>query len=116
MGQSKSRGSKSTEQKFRAHLIRSGVNGWKLGHRSGLVGSPDIVFDKARLAIFLDGCFWHGCRRCRSVPVANRAFWLTKITRNKTRDHQVRRALRAGGWRVMRVWEHELRGGVAKVL
>lgn len=96
--------------------MRSGVSGWKLGHESGLTGRPDVVFVRARLAIFLDGCFWHGCQRCRSIPTTNRVFWLNKIQKNRKRDKKVRRMLRAKGWKVMRVWEHELRNDGDEVL
>ena len=120
MSRTKSSGTKTTEWKFRSLLIRSSVRGWKIGHHSGLPGSPDFVFLRARLAIFLDGCFWHGCNRCRSIPTTNRTFWVTKIQRNKERDEKVARILRAVGWKVMRIWEHELKtdgdGVLRKVL
>ena len=111
MSRIKSRGTKTTEWRFRSLLMRSGVRGWRLGHDSGFPGSPDVVFVRARLAIFLDGCFWHGCRRCRSIPTTNRAFWVAKIQRNRERDEKVRRMLRAVGWKVTRIWEHELKIG-----
>jgi DNA mismatch endonuclease (patch repair protein) len=120
MGRIKSSGTKTTEWKFRSLLVRSGVRGWKIGHHSGLPGSPDFVFFRARLAIFLDGCFWHGCNRCRSIPATNRAFWVAKIQRNKDRDEKATRMLRAMGWKTMRIWEHELKtdgdGVLRKVL
>lgn len=108
MSRIKSRGTKTTEWKFRSLLIRSGIGGWRIGHDSGLPGRPDVVFLRARLAIFLDGCFWHGCRRCRSIPTTNREFWMAKIQRNRERDRKVLRVLRAMGWKAMRIWEHEL--------
>lgn len=104
----KSRGTKTTEWKFRSLLMRSGIRGWGIGHDSDLPGGPDVVFLRPRLAIFLDGCFWHGCRRCRSIPTTNRAFWKAKIQGNMERDRKVVRMLGAMGWRVMRIWEHEL--------
>ena len=69
---------------------------------------PDFVFPKLRLAVFVDGCFWHGCLRHSNLPVGNRAFWRRKFTANKTRDRLVTRTLRRRGWRVLRIWEHEL--------
>ena len=116
MSRNRSRGSKSTEWKFRSLLMRSGIRGWRLGHGSGLTGSPDIVFTRRRLAVFLDGCFWHGCRRCRSIPTTNRAFWMNKIGKNRKRDKKVQRALHEKGWNVVRIWEHELRADSAGVL
>lgn len=96
--------------------MRSAIRGWKLGHRSGLAGSPDFIFLRARLAVFLDGCFWHGCNRCRSIPATNRTFWKNKIRKNRERDKEVVRKLRAGGWKVIRIWEHELRTPNSRIL
>jgi DNA mismatch endonuclease (patch repair protein) len=70
---------------------------------------PDFVFPKSRTAVFVDGCFWHGCPKHATKPANNRAFWRRKLAGNKTRDRVVNRALRRAGWRVLRIWEHELR-------
>jgi DNA mismatch endonuclease, patch repair protein len=75
---------------------------------SKLTGRPDFVFPKLKLAVFVDGCFWHGCPKHGTRPKANAGFWLAKITGNKARDRRVNRLLRAEGWRVLRIWEHEL--------
>ena len=109
MSRNKASGTRTTERKFRSLLMRSGVRGWKLGHHSGLPGSPDFFFPGLRIAIFLDGCFWHGCQLCRSIPASNRAFWQAKIQENRGRDRKVARILRAQGWKVVRIWEHDLR-------
>jgi DNA mismatch endonuclease (patch repair protein) len=69
---------------------------------------PDFVFPKLKLAVFVDGCFWHGCPRHFIQPRGNAAFWRKKIAANRTRDRLVNRMLRSMGWRVLRVWEHEL--------
>jgi DNA mismatch endonuclease, patch repair protein len=116
MSRVKARGTRSTEWKFRSLLMRSGVRGWQIGHDSGLPGSPDLVFRGVKLAVFVDGCFWHGCRRCRSVPATNVDFWSAKISGNMRRDRRVASALRAMGWNVLRVWEHELRGNPRIIL
>jgi DNA mismatch endonuclease (patch repair protein) len=71
-------------------------------------GKPDFVFPKIKLAIFVDGCFWHQCKDHSNVPANNREFWERKLAGNVKRDRLVVRTLRARGWRVMRVWEHEL--------
>ncbi len=68
---------------------------------------PDVVFTRARLAVFLDGCFWHRCPEHGNVPRANGAYWGPKLDRNVARDRAVDDALAAAGWRVLRVWEHE---------
>ncbi len=68
----------------------------------------DFIFPKSRTVIFVDGCFWHGCPKHTTQPKNNRAFWRRKFSRNKKRDQLVNRTLRKSGWRVLRVWEHEL--------
>jgi DNA mismatch endonuclease (patch repair protein) len=109
MSRNRASGTKTTERKFRSLLMRLGVRGWKLGHHSGLPGRPDFLFPESRVAIFLDGCFWHGCQRCRSIPASNRVFWETKIQGNRERDRKACRTLRAQGWNVVRIWEHDLK-------
>jgi DNA mismatch endonuclease (patch repair protein) len=116
MSRVRSSGAKSTELKFRLLLVRAGVCGWKLGHRLGLPGRPDFVFVKRRLAIFVDGCFWHACSRCRATPKSNRVFWNRKLQGNVKRDLKARKMLRAMGWAVVRIWEHELREDGVRVL
>ncbi len=103
----RSRDNKTTERRLRSALVRAGISGWKL-RPPGVLGSPDIGFPKRRLAIFVDGCFWHGCPRCGHYPTTNRPFWRAKVERNRWRDRRNTRNLRAAGWRVLRVWEHLL--------
>ncbi|BEP13289.1 very short patch repair endonuclease [Acidothermaceae bacterium B102] len=67
----------------------------------------DVVFRRARVAIFVDGCFWHGCPRHATWPATNAEFWRTKIERNVARDRDTDQLLRAAGWTPIRVWEHE---------
>jgi DNA mismatch endonuclease (patch repair protein) len=73
----------------------------------------DVVFSRARLALFIDGCFWHGCPDHFWAPRSNTDYWTPKITRNQQRDRQVDRLLTASGWTVLRAWEHEDPGEVA---
>jgi DNA mismatch endonuclease (patch repair protein) len=102
-------GNKDTEQRmmllFRAHRI----TGWRRG--VALFGKPDFVFHRERVVVFVDGCFWHGCPKPKHAPLPkNRAeWWLAKLSRNKERDKLVTRTLRKTGWRVVRVWECDLR-------
>lgn len=74
---------------------------------SGVRRTADLVFPRARVAVFMDGCFWHGCPLHYTAPVANAAFWAEKVTRNQTRDHEIDALLESAGWRVLRFWEHE---------
>jgi DNA mismatch endonuclease (patch repair protein) len=87
---------------FRAHDI----TGWRRG--ATVTGRPDFVFPKKRVALFVDGCFWHGCPTHATWPKQNAEFWLTKIRGNQRRDRAVNRLLKKAGWRVLRVWEHAL--------
>jgi DNA mismatch endonuclease (patch repair protein) len=96
------------EIELRAELSRLGMR-YRL-HRAVVPGvrrRPDIVFGSARMAVFVDGCFWHGCPRHGTMAKSNRRFWEGKILANKVRDTDTNRRLRAAGWRVVRVWEHE---------
>ena len=74
----------------------------------GIYGKPDFANKKERIAIFIDGCFWHGCGRHFKMPESNTSFWEQKISRNKMRDRAVSSKLRGDGWRVIRVWEHDI--------
>jgi DNA mismatch endonuclease (patch repair protein) len=67
---------------------------------------PDVVFTRQKLAVFIDGCFWHGCPDHGTTPRANATYWQSKLSRNKERDVYVDRALRQAGWTVLRLWEH----------
>ena len=99
-------GNKDTElaliRVFRAHRI----TGWRR-HQS-VFGRPDFVFLRHRIAVFVDGCFWHGCPIHGRMPKSRKVFWVAKLAANKTRDRLVIRTLRARGWTVIRIWEHEL--------
>lgn len=69
--------------------------------------TADLVFTRARIAVFVDGCFWHGCPEHHTVAVTNADFWAAKVTRNRDRDVQTSGLLREAGWTVLRFWEHE---------
>jgi DNA mismatch endonuclease (patch repair protein) len=98
----------TTELALASLFRRSGVTGWR--RNAKVIGKPDFVFPHRKVAVFVDGCFWHGCPRCYKAPRRNRAFWRTKIERNQKRDKKVSRVLRRAGWTVIRIWEHELSG------
>ncbi|NVM23811.1 MAG: very short patch repair endonuclease [Desulfobacterales bacterium] len=77
-------------------------------HYDNLPGKPDIVFPKQRLAVFVDGCFWHGCPECYQPPKSNRKFWKDKVRMNRKRDRKQTRQLKRLGWTVLRFWEHRV--------
>jgi DNA mismatch endonuclease (patch repair protein) len=136
MSRIRSRGNKDTELALARLLRANGITGWrrhlliratvesrwlKVESRKRsktpqpstfspqLAVRPDFVFLKSRTAIFVDGCFWHGCPKHATWPAHRAAWWRRKIEGNKTRDRMVNRALRRSGWRVIRIWECELR-------
>ena len=106
MSRIKGRGNKATELRLIGIFKTRRITGWR--RHWPMEGKPDFVFPMLRLAVFVDGCFWHGCPLHATQPKSNSAFWETKLARNQARDRYVTRALRAQGWRVLRVWEHEL--------
>lgn len=108
MGAIRSKGNLTTEARFRAMLIRAGVRGWTMQTNS-IRGKPDFYFPNNKVAVFIDGCFWHGCPQCGHVPSVNRPFWKAKIERNRQRDRDIEEHLRKIGIKILRFWEHELR-------
>ena len=103
----RSKGNLETEARLAKILRFYGVNGWR--RHQPLLGNPDFIFRKARLAVFVDGCFWHGCPRHGRKPGSNQEYWIEKLERNRRRDRQVSRSLRKLNWLVLRIWAHELR-------
>ena len=101
-------GNKTTERRLRLALVRAGVRGW-LVRPKGLRGNPDFMFPVARIVVFVDGCFWHGCPKCGHVPRTNGSFWAAKLRRNRERDLNTTDHLIAKGFLVLRFWEHELK-------
>lgn len=107
MSRVRGRGNEATELRFVRLLRATGITGWRRGY--SLTGKPDITFPKEKVSIFLDGCFWHGCPIHGTCPSTNSRFWRGKLKRNKQRDEDVNRILRSKGWRVLRIWQHELK-------
>jgi DNA mismatch endonuclease, patch repair protein len=108
MSKVRSKGAKSTEKCVESALVDHGIGGWTL-HAKNVPGSPDFYFAEYRLALFVDGCFWHACPRCGRIPKSRVEFWSRKIAENRRRDERTRRRIRRSGYHVMRVWEHEAR-------
>jgi DNA mismatch endonuclease (patch repair protein) len=107
MAQVRSKRNRSTEWRLRAYLIRYGIRGWKLTPPD-IYGHPDFAFPAQRLLLFVDGCYWHGCPKCYRRPSSNSAYWDAKVARNRIRDIRTVNHLRHDGWRVLRIWEHQL--------
>ena len=102
----RSSGNKTTELKLIQIFRHFGIKGWRRNQR--LHGKPDFVFKTARVVVFVDGCFWHGCPEHLRQPVDNRQYWKDKISRNIQRDRTMTKKLQRLGWIVLRLWEHDL--------
>lgn len=99
------------EQRLRSTLHRSGLRFWKNRRPvPELRCEADVVFPGARVCVFVDGCFWHGCTQHFRVPKSNAAWWTEKVRATVERDRRQEAALETHGWTVLRVWEHELAG------
>jgi len=85
-------------------------------HDRSVFGTPDISNKSKRLAVFIDGCFWHGCSRCYKEPKSNTEFWRSKISRNKDRRKVVRSRLRKQGITILQFWEHQVLSNPDKVV
>ena len=103
MAKVRARGNASTELRMIKLLRENNVTGWR--RHLPMPGTPDFAFRRARLALFIDGCFWHGCRRCYRAPKSNSEYWSRKVQRNRQRDRQISRQLVGAGWVVLRVKE-----------
>ena len=99
------RASSGPELVFRRALHASGLR--FTTHRRDLPGTPDVVLSKAKIAVFIDGCFWHGCEEHGTLPKNNREWWRAKLDGNRQRDLRKDEALRAIGWIAIHFWEHE---------
>lgn len=120
MSRIRGRGNKDTELALAKLLRRHRITGWRRQIQirtsprpspqrgEGVRVRPDFVFLKLKLAVFVDGCFWHGCPKHATKPKNNRAFWHRKLSMNKQRDGIVNRTLRKASWRVVRIWECDL--------
>lgn len=115
MRQVKSKKNKSTELRLIKIFKQNGISGWRRNYQ--VKGHPDFVFPKRKIAVFVDGCFWHGhdCRNTR--PADHQEYWQKKRERNISHDKEVTAMFEARGWTVLRVWECELkRKNVDKLL
>jgi DNA mismatch endonuclease (patch repair protein) len=114
MSRIRSSGNVTTELRMVMLLRKAGLKGWR--RHVALIGNPDFVWQSAKLAVFIDGCFWHG-HNCRNLtPKSNVIAWEIKITKNKLRDKRNSRELRRRGWKVIRIWECKLKSEPDNVL
>lgn len=113
MSQIRSRDTKP-EIILRKLLFGDGYRGFRV--KSDLPGKPDIVYTKYRVAIFVDGCFWHKCPQCFQKPATNAEFWEKKITGNVKRDEKINEQLNKDNWNVVRIWEHEIKNEPEKCI
>jgi len=102
------------EIKLRKLLWSEGIRGYRIHFK--LPGKPDIVFTKKKIAIFIDGCFWHKCPVCFQEPETRKEFWMKKILSNIDRDVKVNTQLKEKGWTVIRIWEHEIKKNPCSVI
>lgn len=102
-------GNKDTELALILLMRIADIRGWR--RNAKVVGKPDFVFYKPKLAVFVDGCFWHGCPKPKHAPLpkTRTEWWAAKLARNKARDREVNRTLRKEGWNVLRIWECDLK-------
>lgn len=106
MASVRSRGNRSTEQRMERLLHQYHLKGYR--KQWPVIGKPDFAWPRLKVALFIDGCWWHGCprcKRCKKPSKSNAAFWRAKVESNRRRDVRVSRRLRGKGWRVLRVWE-----------
>nr|BDD46570.1 very short patch repair endonuclease [bacterium] len=108
MSRVRGKGNLATELKLIKLFRKYGITGWRRNYN--LYGKPDFVFLDKRVAVFVDGEFWHGHPKLGQIPKSNREFWARKIERNKARDRIVNRTLKKRGWVVVRIWQHQLSG------
>lgn len=113
MSQIKAKDTKA-EIKLRKALFRNGVRSYRLNYK--LPGKPDLVFPKKKIAVFVDGCFWHKCPQHFIMPKTRTDFWNKKIGRNTQRDREVETSLNQLGWIVLRFWEHQIEKDIDSVI
>jgi DNA mismatch endonuclease (patch repair protein) len=101
--------SKNTVPELKLFAILDGLGVAYQKHSEHLPGKPDAVVLELNLAIFMHGCYWHKCSKCYKEPKSNKDFWVPKIARNVERDEERIKALNKRGYRVLRIWEHQLR-------
>ena len=111
----RSKGNKSTELVILQLLRKNKITGWRR-HIKKIQGTPDFTFKKEKIVVFVDGCFWHGCPKCKAIPKTNKKFWINKMNINKQNDRKTNKILKADGWTIIRFWEHQIKKGPANLI
>lgn len=106
--------SKNTKPELllRKALWANNIRGYRI--KNSLPGKPDLYFPKKKVAVFIDGCFWHKCPKCYVAPKSNKKYWLPKIERNAERDKKITKKLKREGFIVIRLWDHEIKENIKK--
>lgn len=94
------------EISFRKELWNQGFRYSK--NSAKYFGKPDLVLKKHKTVIFIDSCFWHGCKKHCRMPATNKKYWVNKIERNKSRDKEVNKYYKKSDWKIIRIWEHDV--------
>ena|SRR3989344_8725991 len=102
------------EVEFRKKIGQAGFH--YLKNPTKYFGKPDIALPKYKTVIFVDSCFWHGCKKHGSMPQTRKKFWVTKIERNKERDEEVSKYYKKQSWKIFRIWEHAINKNLDKVV
>ena len=101
------------EKDFRKHLSTLGFRYRK--NVATMPGKPDVVFSKKKIVIFVDSCFWHGCKKHCRIPATQRKYWLQKIKGNILRDKKITTYYQKEGWKIFRFWEHDFKLNGSKI-
>ena len=107
MASVKSSGGRTTEKALSLRLRAAGLLGYR--KQWAVLGKPDFAWPGLKVAVFVDGCFWHGCKKHCRIPEDNKQYWRGKIARNVRRDKATVHHLRKLGWQIFRIWEHSLK-------
>jgi len=113
MSKIKGKGNKTTEVAFANLLKENKISGWR--RQWPVAGRPDVAFPREKVAVFVDGCFWHQCPRHKRMPEARKEYWMDKFRVGKAKRVRDKRLLKTGGWIVLEVWEHDLKDDYGRV-
>jgi len=96
--------------------LKKALHGKGFSYQPKINGSPDFVHKRDKIAIFVHGCFWHKCPKCFREPTSNKEYWIPKLEKNTRRDRENKKLLREKGYKVVEIWEHEIKNNLSKVI